>query len=36
MTDSAHSKRKSQESDETTITKLAKEAHADIEVVRHL
>jgi len=36
MTDAAHSKRKSQESDETTITKLAKQAHADIEVVRQL
>lgn len=36
MTDTAHSKRKSRHSDETTITKLAKQAHADVEVVRHL
>lgn len=36
MTDGAHSKRKSSESDETTITKLAKQTHTDAEVVRHL
>jgi len=36
MTDAAHSKRKSQELDEATITKLAKQAHADVDVVRHL
>jgi len=34
MTDAAQSKRKSQESDETTITKLAKQTHADVDVVR--
>jgi hypothetical protein len=36
MTDAAHSKRKSHESDESTITKLAKQTHTDAEVVRHL
>jgi hypothetical protein len=36
MTSAAHSTRKSKESDETTITKLAKQTHAEIEVVRHL
>ena len=36
MKDAAHSKRKSRESDETTITKLAKQTHTDAEVVRHL
>ena len=35
MTDSARSKRKS-ESHETTIAKLAKQTHANEEVVRHL
>jgi len=36
MTDTAHSKRRSHGSDETTLTKLAKQANADVEVVRHL
>ena len=36
MTDTPHSKRRSPESNETAITKLAKQAHADIEVVRQL
>jgi len=36
MTDAAHSRRKSKESDENTITKLARQTHAEIEVVRHL
>jgi hypothetical protein len=36
MTDAAHARRKSHESDETTITKLAKQTHTDAEVVRHL
>ena len=36
MMDAAHSKRKSHESDESTITKLAKQTHTDAEVVRHL
>jgi hypothetical protein len=35
MTDGAHSKRKS-ESHETTISKLARQTHANVEVVRHL
>ena len=35
MADSAHSKRKS-ESHESTIAKLAKQTHANEEVVRHL
>ena len=36
MTSTAHPKRKSRDSDETTITKLAKQAHADVDLVRHL
>jgi hypothetical protein len=36
MTGAAHSTRKPHESDETTITKLAKQTHTDTEVVRHL
>jgi hypothetical protein len=36
MTDAAHTERKSQESDEPTIAKLAKQTHTDTEVVRHL
>jgi hypothetical protein len=36
MTNTAHPKRKSRDSDETTITKLAKQAHADVDLVRHL
>jgi len=36
MTDSAHSKRRSQESHESTISKLAKQTQANEEVVRHL
>jgi hypothetical protein len=36
MTNAAHSMRKSNESDENTITKLARQTHAEIEVVRHL
>jgi hypothetical protein len=35
MTNAAHSMRKSKESDET-ITKLARQTHAEVEVVRHL
>jgi hypothetical protein len=36
MTDAAHSKRKSQELDEATVTKLAKQARADVDIVRQL
>jgi hypothetical protein len=36
MTNAARARRKSHESDETTITKLAKQTHTDAEVVRHL
>ena len=36
MTETAHSKRTSRQSDEATITKLAKQTHANVDVVRHL
>ena len=36
MTESAHSKRRSQEVHESTISKLAKQTRANEEVVRHL
>jgi hypothetical protein len=36
MTDAPHSTRKSQGSDAATITKLAKQTHTDVDVVRHV